>query len=178
MQPLDLRLPALDLRLVLVQDRLGLREPRLGRLDVGPATSTTSLASAIRSRSSLTVSPLVWWSSTSSGTNNVASTSSFFTLSPMSTIHFSMNAVGLAKIDVRSYASMKLGWPTSRTIFRDCGWITCTLGGLDALANSILASWPQPGAARAASRPNTSQRRPAVNSETVGQGRGASGTSR
>ena len=60
------------------------------------ATSTTSFASAIRSRSSTTVAPLVMWSSTSSGTNRVARTWSFFTLSPMSTIHFSMKAPGLA----------------------------------------------------------------------------------
>ncbi len=78
-------------------------------LTSAPATPTTSWARAIRSLSSPTVAPLVRWSSTSSGTNSVASTSSFFTLSPMSTFHFSMNAAGLAKIDVRSYASMKLG---------------------------------------------------------------------
>ena len=35
LQPLDLRVPAVDLGLILVQDRLGLVEARLGRLDVG-----------------------------------------------------------------------------------------------------------------------------------------------
>ena len=24
---------------------------------------------------------------------------------------------------------MKLGWPTTRTMFRTCGWINCTVGG-------------------------------------------------
>ena len=64
---------------------------------------------------------------------------------------------------------MKLGWPTTRTMFRTGGWISCTVGGSETLVKSILASWPQPGAARAARSQNTSRRQPAERSETVGQ---------
>ena len=49
--------------------------------------------------------------------------------------------------------SMKLGWPTTRTMVRTGGLITCTVGGFETVVNSILASWPQPGAARAAKKP-------------------------
>ena len=54
------------------------------------ATSTSLRASSTFCSSSLTVAFFVPKSSTSSGTKSVASTSPFFTLSPMSTFHFSM----------------------------------------------------------------------------------------
>ena len=74
---------------------------------------------------------------------------------------------------------MKLGWPTTRTIFRTGGLITCTVGGFETLVKSILASWPQPGAARAARSQNSE---PAAAGGTM-RNRGpenasASGTSR
>ena len=62
----------------------------LAALTSASATSTTLWASSIRSSSSSTVAFFVPKSSTSSGTNRVASISSFFTLSPMSTFHFSI----------------------------------------------------------------------------------------
>ena len=55
---------------------------------------------------------------------------------------------------------MKLGWPTTRTIFRTCGWISRTVGGFETLVKSILSLLPQPGAARAARRQNASRRQP------------------
>ena len=56
---------------------------------------------------------------------------------------------------------MKLGWPTTRTMVRTGGLITCTTGGFETVVKSILASWLQPGAARAARSQKTSRRRPA-----------------
>ena len=90
-QPLDLRVPAVDLGLILGQDRLGLGEPRLGRLDVGIGHlhHLVGQLDPFAYRAS-TVAFFVPKSSTSSGTKRVASTSPFFTLSPMSTIHLSM----------------------------------------------------------------------------------------
>ena len=91
LEPPDLRVPAVDLGLVLVEDRLGLLEARLGRLDVGRwRPSPPPWPASIRSWSSTTVAFFVSWSSTSSGTKRVASVWPFFTLSPMSTFHFSM----------------------------------------------------------------------------------------
>ena len=59
---------------------------------------------------------------------------------------------------------MKLGWPTTRTMVRTGGLITCTVGGFVTVVNSILASWPQPGAARAARSP---EREPAAAGGTM-----------
>ena len=62
----------------------------LAALTSASATSTNLRARSTRSSSSLTVAFFVPKSSTSSGTKRVASTSPFFTLSPMSTFHFSI----------------------------------------------------------------------------------------
>ena len=90
LEPLDLRVPAVDLGLVLVQDRLGLFEARLGRLDVGLG----HLDYLFGQRDPLPVEhdgrllrPELL---DQLGAKRVASTSPFFTLSPMSTIQFWM----------------------------------------------------------------------------------------
>ena len=72
--------------------RIALASARLALADLtlASATFTTLRASSIRCLSSSTVAFLVPKSSTNSGTNSVASVSPFFTLSPMSTFHFSM----------------------------------------------------------------------------------------
>src|SRR4051812_23056338 len=64
---------------------------------------------------------------------------------------------------------MKLGCPTTRTILRTCGRITCTVGGFETLLTSALGSPWQPGAARAARRPNTSRQPPPGRPEGTGQ---------
>src|SRR5438067_1230776 len=65
---------------------------------------------------------------------------------------------------------MKLGCPTTRTILRICGWMTCTVGGVETLLTSTLCSWWQPAAARANSRPKASWRRLPGRAEDTGQG--------
>src|SRR3954469_25404293 len=42
---------------------------------------------------------------------------------------------------------MKLGWPTTRTMFRNGGLISRTVGGSETLLNWILGSPPHPAAA-------------------------------
>ena len=65
----------------------------LAALTSAAATSTCFWASRTRSLSYSTVAFFVPKLSTSSGTKRSASTSPFCTLSPISTFHFSMNAV-------------------------------------------------------------------------------------
>src|SRR5262245_40292914 len=62
---------------------------------------------------------------------------------------------------------MKLGCPTTRTMVRTWGWMTCTVGGFETLLTSPLGSPWQPGAAREARRPSASGRRAPRPTETV-----------
>ena len=90
LEPLDLRFPAADPGLVPVQDRPGRREPRLGRLHIARGHVHSLPGHGDPFSVEHEGRPLQREVPNISGTKSVASTWSFFTLSPMSTFHLSM----------------------------------------------------------------------------------------
>ena len=160
-EPLDLRVPAVDLGLVLGQDRLGLGEARLGRLDVGlghlhqllgqldpfldrarPSPSSSRNPRPARARRA--------W--------RARLPSSPCRRCPRSTSRYSRSAWDRSTCARK--LSMKLGCPTTRTMFRTDGWISLTVGGSETLVYVGLGLVAAARRDRAARSQNTSRRQP------------------